>query len=831
MQRVIWSIFAVILISGTTWAQQPLKPSASQIYESIKKLNFLGSALYVAAHPDDENTRLISYLANNVKARTAYLSLTRGDGGQNLIGPEIRELLGVIRTQELLGARSVDGGSQFFTRANDFGYSKHPDETLAIWNKNEVLRDVVLNMRKFKPDIIINRFNHRTPGSTHGHHTSSAMLSVEAFDLLNDSSIYPESATTYGLWKPTRIYMNTGRFFYRDKEEFDKAVADLIPIETGTFYTSTGLSNGEIAALSRSMHRSQAFGSTGVRGSMQEWLELLKGDMPEVKADLFEGINTTWSRIAGGQAVGDILEAVEANFNFTNPAASVPELLKAKQVLEKLPDGHWKGIKLAALDQIILDCAGVFIEAVANKQAATKNGDVSFTIEVINRTDVAISLGGIKSNVISFPDFFTASLLEKNKKLMVTSVENTFNAQQLTAPYWLKEPGTLGMYAVENSEYIGLPQAPDQFVVNVYLNIEGVPFQVKRNAVYKFNDRVKGEVYRPFDVLPKATSAIAEKVIVFSSTDTKTVPVIVRAGEDNLNGTVKLNVPEGWAVTPNNISFTIEKQGQTKEVDFMVTPSNEQSQGYISPLITVGDDTYSNELIQIDYDHIPFQNVLMPSKAKVVRIPIAKKGEAIAYVSGAGDAIPESLKQIGYNVTTLEVNQLNEESLASFDALVFGVRAFNVLNGLKYKQEVINNYVAQGGNVIVQYNTSWSLITEDFGPYPITLSRDRVTDENATVTILNKEHPALNSPNKITQADFNDWVQERGLYFPDEWDDAYQAPLQMNDINETPKQGALLIAKHGKGYFVYTGLSFFRELPAGVSGAYRLFANLLSLGK
>lgn len=831
MQGVFRSLVIALLLCGTSWAQQPNKPSASEIYESIKKLNFLGTALYVAAHPDDENTRLIAYLANDLKARTAYLSMTRGDGGQNLIGPEIRELLGVIRTQELLGARSQDGGSQFFTRANDFGYSKNPEETLAIWNKEEVLKDVVMTMRKFKPDIIINRFDHRTAGTTHGHHTSSAMLGLEAFDLLSDPNVYPESAQKYGTWQPTRIYLNTGSFFYRSREEFQKAQKGLTPLETGTYYPSTGLSNGEIAALSRSMHKSQGFGSSGVRGSQTEWLEFLKGKPGANNADLFEGINTSWSRIEGGEQVGAILEEVLANYDFTKPETSVPELLRAFKVLQTLPESHWKTVKTADLKQVILDCAGIFIEVTTDKQSATLNSDITFTAELVNRSDVTLSLGGIKSKVINFPELFTQAVLQKNVRNEYESVPGTFNPKELTAPYWLKTPGTLGMYAVENKAYVGLPEAPDQFPVTFNLIVEGVPLSISRNAVYKYNDPVKGEVYQPFDVLPVVTSAIAEKVIVFDTPDTKTIPVMVRAGTNNVSGTIRLELPEGWQAEPATANFNLENQGQTIQVDFKVTPTANQSEGYIKPVVQVAGKTYTSELIQMDYDHIPLQNVLMPSQAKVVRIPITTKGTAIAYVRGAGDAIPESLKQIGYQVTTLAAEDLNSEALAPFDALVFGVRAFNTENELKFKNDIINNYVAQGGNVIVQYNTSHRLVTQDFGPYPIGLSRDRVTDEFAPVTILDDSHPALNTPNKITQADFNNWVQERGLYFPNEWDPAYKAPLQMNDPNESPKQGSLLIAKHGDGYFVYTGLSFFRELPAGVAGAYRLFANLLSLGK
>ncbi|HAH33823.1 MAG TPA: LmbE family protein, partial [Flavobacteriaceae bacterium] len=355
-------------ISGVL-AQQPKKPTASQIYHKLEKLNFLGSALYVAAHPDDENTRLISYLANDLHANTAYLSLTRGDGGQNLIGPQIRELLGVIRTQELLAARATDGGKQLFTRANDFGYSKHPDETLEIWNKDEVLSDVVRAIRKFKPDVIINRFNHRNPGSTHGHHTASAMLSFEAFDLVGDATKFPETATTFGSWQPKRLLFNTSWWFYGSKEKFKKAdKSKLVSVETGNYYPALGLSNGEIASLSRSMHKSQGFGSTGTRGKQTEYLEILKGEFPKDTTNVFDGIDTSWSRIQGGVAIGKILNPLLDSFNFQDPSTIVPDLLLAYRLLQDTKQGHWRSIKLKELQALIVSCSGIFLEAVSSKE-------------------------------------------------------------------------------------------------------------------------------------------------------------------------------------------------------------------------------------------------------------------------------------------------------------------------------------------------------------------------------------------------------------------------------------------------------------------------------
>lgn len=825
-------IICVLLISTfSTFSQSPKKPSSSEIYHQLQKLNFLGSVLYVAAHPDDENTRLISYLSNDIKARTAYLSLTRGDGGQNLIGPELRELLGVIRTQELLEARKIDGGIQFFTRANDFGYSKNPKETLEIWDEQEIKSDVVAIIRKFKPDVIINRFDHRSPGSTHGHHTSSAMLSLNTFDDLNDSSQFSESAKTYGTWQPERLFFNTSWWFYGSRENFDKAdKTNLVSVETGNYYTNLGYSNGEIAALSRSKHQSQGFGSTGSRGNQTEYLELLKGSLPSKKDDLFDGINTTWTRIEGGIAIGNILNAVEKDFNFKDPSSHLPQLMEAYALLEKTNDSHWKTIKTKELKELIAVSAGLFLEAVANQQTVAPKGDVTVTIEAINRSTASIKLHSISSSIISFPTTFAPTTLAYNEVYNIESVPNTFSHNSYTTPYWLENEGTMGMYKVTDQNLLGLPEREVVFPVTFNLSILGQSITFEKNIIYKYNDPVQGEIYQPFEVLPDATSTISEKVLIFSDEKPKDIPVVIKSGKTNVSGTVILQYPEGWDVFPKDQVFSIENKGATQTLIFTVTPPKEQSEGYLKPLIQVGDSYLEKELVTIDYDHISFQHILLPSQAKVVRIPIEKKGKLIGYINGAGDAIPESLKQIGYEVETIDPLGINANNLNNYDAIVLGVRAYNTILELAFKQQHLNNYVKNGGTLLAQYNTSRGLVTKDFSPLPMELSRERVTNEFSEVKLLAKNHPVLNSPNKITEKDFEGWVQERGLYFPNQWDNSFTPILEMSDAEEKPLQGSLLVSEYGKGYYIYTGLSFFRELPAGVAGAYRIFANLLSLG-
>ncbi|MGB0878960.1 MAG: PIG-L family deacetylase [Polaribacter sp.] len=827
MKKTIVFICALFLISLSVFSQKPQKLTSNQMYEKLQKLNFLGTALYIAAHPDDENTRLIAYLSNHVKARTGYLSLTRGDGGQNLIGSEIRELLGVIRTQELLAARSVDGGEQFFTRANDFGYSKHPEETLKIWDKQKVLSDVVWAIRTFKPDVIINRFNHRTPGTTHGHHTSSAIVSVEAFDLAGDKKQFSDQLKLTETWTPKRLFFNTSSWFYRDKEKFKKASQEFTSFDVGVYYPLKGLSNNELASMASSQHLCQGFGRLTTRGSQTEYVEFLKGDQPKDKNDIFSGINTTWNRIKGGGEIGDILYEIEENFDFVHPSKHISKLLEAYQKIKRLEDSHWRKIKEKQLLEIIEACAGLYLEASAISSSGTPNSTIDVNFEVLNRSDIHIELTSIIST-IDKKTIVKKIDLSENKKV---SFKETINlkANEFSDPYWLREKASLGMYRVDNQELIGNPETPRATKIDFNILIDEVPITITKNIIRRYAERDKGEIYEPFEVLPKVTTRLKNKVIIFSDDTPQKVQVEVRAGANTIKGDVRLFAPKNWTVSPKTILFEIDKKSDKQVVEFLVTPPKNQSEGKLEAIITSNKKMYDKELIEINYNHIPKQSVLVTSEAKIVRLNIQKVGKTIGYIKGAGDAIPESLRQIGYTVLTINPSEITEENLHKFDAIVLGIRAYNVVKELKFKQKYLLEYVKKGGTLIVQYNTNRRV--DVAAPYPLNLSRDRVTDEFAEVRILDKNHPLLNFPNKITHQDFEGWVQERGLYFPNSWDAAYTPILSMNDKGETPKNGSLLIAKYGKGNYIYTGLSFFRELPAGVSGAYKLFANMLSVGK
>ena len=806
----------LLLVTLLLQAQAPKKLNSNQIFEEVEKLNFLGKVLYVAAHPDDENTRLITYFANHYHAETAYLSLTRGDGGQNLIGPELREKLGAIRTQELLAARNIDGGNQFFTRANDFGYSKEPNETFSIWNKKQVLEDVVQVMETFQPDIVINRFNHRTPGTTHGHHTASAMLSLEAYDQLKV--------------KPKRVFFNTSWWFYGSEEAFEKAdKSNLIGFNANVYYPLKGKSNHEIAALSRSQHQCQGFGSTGTRGDETEYLELLKGDLPS-NHNIFAGIDTSWKRIKGGEAIGKILLPIQENFNFKNPASHIPDLVKAYTLIQKLEDSHWKTEKTNQILKIIEAASGLYLEAITSVETATKNEDITITIEAINRSSASIKL-------ISY------SLLNQDKKEYKKELTNNekviLEEKNFTIPttieysnlFWLKEKPTVGMYQVSNKVIRIYPEEKLQFPIVFTVEVEGITIDFVKNMVYKMNDRKKGETYIPFTVLPEVTSEIVNKVSIFNTNQPKEIVVKLKAHKNNSSGVAQLQIPANWTVEPKEIPFAIATKNEEQTIRFKVYPPKQESNVDFSVGIKTATENHQFECVEIRYDHIPKQTILQASEGKLVKLDIETKGKNIGYLLGAGDEVGKYLENIGYNITYINPTELQAATLAKFDAVILGIRAFNTVEDLKFKQKELFKFVENGGNLIVQYNTTSGLLTKEVAPYELSISRDRVTNEKAVVTFLDPKNPILNVPNKITAKDFENWVQEQGLYYPDKWDKAFTPILSSADDGEEQKQGALLVAKYGKGNYIYTGLSFFRELPEGVSGAYRLLANLISLDK
>lgn len=825
MKRNI-ALFFLVFTSFLSIAQSPEKLSSAEIFQEIKTLNFLGNVLYIAAHPDDENTSLITYFSKNVHAKTTYLSLTRGDGGQNLIGQELGEKLGLIRTQELLNARKIDGGKQWFSRAIDFGFSKTPEETLEIWDKEKILSDVVWAIRQHRPDVIINRFDHRTSGNTHGHHTSSAILSVEAFELAGKKDQFAAQLDLVKPWQPKRAFFNTSWWFYGSQEAFKKAdKSNFIELNINRFYPLEGLSNNEISALSRSQHKSQGFGNTGSRGDKTEYIELIKGDKLQGN-NPFAGIDTSWNRIPEGEAIGKILKKVEKDFDFNAPWKSVTQLLKAKKLIDEIEDEFWKKQKSEQIKLIIKSCLGLFAEVKSKNPYANPGDEIEIELEVINRSPEKIQLKSI--SYIDDPLVSRSTLLKNNVDYTFSNEFIISSEENFTTPYWLRENAEKGIYKVEKRALIGLPETPKPLKFTFEFDIDGSLFEVTRPLIYKYNDPVKGEVYQDFEILPEASLSFNESVYIFKNSRKKTVEVNIKSYADHLSGQLALNIPESWNISPKFHDVNLKNKGESKSFSFEITPTSFE-EAILTPKLKLTGKTLDKSVTAINYDHIGTHKIIKESTAKMVNLNIEISNKKVAYVNGAGSSVVSNLRDLGFDVDEISPQDLTEEVLGNFDVVIMGIRAYNIYENLAYKQGLLFKFVENGGTMIVQYNTNRGLKTENIAPFPMQISRDRVTDENSEVRFITPEHRVLNLPNKIEPIDFEGWVQERGLYFPGEWSVELSPILSMNDKNETPKDSSILVGKYGEGHYIYTGLSFFRELPAGVPGAYKLFANLISI--
>jgi LmbE family N-acetylglucosaminyl deacetylase len=800
--------------------------NAGEIQQALQKLNVLGRVLYIAAHPDDENTNLMALWANGSLYDSAYLSITRGDGGQNLIGPELREGLGVIRTEELLAARRIDHGKQFFSRAIDFGFSKTVEETMRIWDHDKILSDVVWVVRKFRPDVMVTRFSPEDQ-LTHGHHTASAILAREAFSAASDPNRFPEQLAFVKPWRPTRLVWNTSPFFFRNRNlPFDPT--GLAVLEAGGYNPLLGKAYTEIAAVSLSMHKSQGVGSPPRRGTRKEYFKLLEGQ--PMTNSLFEGIDTSWSRVANSESIATEIRQITSQFHPADPAASVHELLKLRQVMSEIKDDSWIPEKIAELDQIIAACLGLHVEASTNNEAVTPGQTLTVKLEAINRCEVPVTLEEVR-----FPNsggsMKIGAPLPANelvtKDLSCRVPENTPYSQ----PYWLRKPETLGSFAVGDQKLIGLPENPPELPVEIVLQVSGQKLQYVVDAKYRTVDPVAGELRRRLVIAPPVSAKVSNSVLVFPTNQPKPVQVRVTAATGPVKGELKLAAPQGWGVYPASLPIDLKGAGAETVATFTVKPPEQNSQGTLRAIVSIDGRDYSFERMRISYPHIGVQTLMPPAEARLVRADIRKKGDRIGYIPGAGDDVPESLQQIGYSVKILSEPEITAKNLAQFSAIVLGIRAYNTQDGISNWLPELFAYVNAGGVAIAQYNTLADLKAEQFGPYPLEISRDRVTDENAEVRILAPNHPLMTTPNKITSKDFEGWIQERGLYFPKKWDPAWTPILSCNDPKEKPLDGGLLVANLGEGFFVYTSYSWFRQLPAGVPGAYRLFANMLSLGK
>ncbi|MBC6988461.1 PIG-L family deacetylase [Hymenobacter sp. BT491] len=825
-----------LLLPINVLAQTPKSYSAADIALGLRKLNVLGSVLYVAAHPDDENTRLIAYMANGKLLETGYLSCTRGDGGQNLIGPELREQLGVIRTQELLAARRIDGGRQFFTRANDFGFSKTAEETFTIWDKEQVLSDMVWVIRQRRPDVLITRF---PPDSRagHGHHTASAMLAIEAFDAAGDPKRFPEQLKYVQAWQPKRLLWNTGSFFVKPGDD----MSGYLSLDAGAYNALLGQSYGEIAARSRSQHKSQGFGAAATRGEALEYFQPLKGE--KAAKDPFEGVDMSWNRVKGGAAVGKLIDEVIKKYDPANPAASVTGLLKVQKALDSLTpkslseDEFWIQQKKEQVKTLLRASLGLYLEATANSSTVVAGDKVPISIEITPRFQASKENPAVELLRIAYAGKDSAV-----KDMRLTSGRQLLLRKQLvlpsaavlaSQPYWLRTQGTVGMYSVEDQLGRGKPENDPASEVKLIFGIDGQVVEYTVPVQYKNTDPVEGEKYRPLTVVPPIAVNIGGRAYVFADNQPKTVPVTLRAGKAGVKGTLALTLPTGWKAEPASFSFDLASKDAEQTVQFRVQPGAGAAEGKteLRAVATVEGQAYSRGYQAIQYNHIPTQTLFPEAVAPLVKLDLKRKGQEIGYLMGAGDEVPDALRQIGYNVTLLKESDLTADNLRRFDAVLLGIRAYNTLDRLRFLQPVLLEYVQQGGNLIVQYTVNSRVVLPEIGPYPLKLSYDRVTVENAEVRFLQPKNPLLNTPNKITSRDFQGWVQEQGLYYPNSWDAHYQTVISSNDPGEKPKDSAILVTDYGKGHYMYTGLAFFRELPAGVPGAYRLLTNMISLGK
>jgi LmbE family N-acetylglucosaminyl deacetylase len=837
--RLVWILVSSVIYLTPLWAQRELS-GAAQAKLALDRLNVVGSALMIAAHPDDENTALLAYLARGRKVRTGYLSLTRGEGGQNLIGPEQGDALGVIRTQELLAARRIDGAEQFFTRAIDFGFTKTTQETFDKWGHDKILSDVVWVIRRFRPDVIVLRFT-GTERDGHGQHQVSAILGKEAFTAAADPHRFPEQLEWVQPWQAKRIMWNTFAFTRQQEQEAEK-LPNQIAVDLGTYDPVLGHSYAEIAGMSRSMHRSQGMGAPERRGSAKNFLVLVEGE--PAASDVFDGIDTTWNRIPGGGPIGQILVEAAHSFDVEHPEKTVPALVQAQKLMAALHQPV-VDLKRRELDDAIVLCSGLWLDATADKYAAVPGGTLKISATALNRERLpveveAVDVEGMASGIEERKapaGLMHGSPLAFNEPHVSALTVTVPSGQPFSQPYWLREAKQGETYTVPNQLDIGLAENPPLLRAHFHLRIEGADIEAIRPVRYRYIERSQGELTRAVIVEPEVALQLSEGARVFPSGAARSIDLQVEANVPAAAGRVQIQVPSGWAVEPRVLDFKLTSAGQETPASFRITPPAHDSKGILEASATVGDAKIAVGMQLINYPHIPPQVLFTPSKTSLVRTDVRVLAKTVGYVMGAGDEVPEALRQLGADVVLLSADDMARCDLGRFDAIVTGVRAYNTRPDLRANQERLLEYVKNGGAMLVQYNVlEGGFVGGDpssvanIGPYPIKIGRDRVTVEEAPVEPL-VASPLLHQPNEITAKDFEGWVQERGLYFASEWDPHYQALFETHDPGEKPLRGGTLYTRYGKGVYIFTAFSWFRELPAGVPGAYRIFANFLSAGK
>lgn len=826
---------------AAAWAQMM---SPSEILQEISKLERVGSVLHVAAHPDDENTTLLTYLAQEERLETAYLSLTRGGGGQNLIGSELKEELGLIRANELLQARKIDGASQLFTRARDFGYSKGPEDTLENWEEDEVLGDVVYAVRYFEPDIIITRFN-PAAGPNHGHHTVSAQLALRAFRLAADPNAFPEQLKELDTHQAKRILWNgfgrrRGGRGGPPSSNLQAESREIVNLEIGAYNPLLGESYTEISARSRSMHKSQGFGRAGRRGSQMERLVLLDGEHAE--GDFLRGVNTSWEQYPDGVSISNRIQDLKTSFDVLAPWQSLPDLLELDVALQGLPDSRFTQRKRSQLRRIIAASMGLHIEARNQSAYLLPGSDVEITVEVVNRAPVEARLIELEATYFDSSVWPNRKSLSRKENLDIVLSANQVETVPLetslpagfpyTRPYWLEEAPSIGIYQLANRRLLEAESLPDPISITAKVEIDNQVVELDVPLIKVTSDPVKGEVREPVAIRPALALMPESAVTLFEDGRSKEIAVRVTTNRDSISGMLEARVPSDWKVEVANPKFSLSGEGDSKLILARVTPPETSSEGILAfSAVSTDGMRFDSSLKEIYYDHIGRHPLLRKAETKLTRLELSRAGTRIACVLGVGDTVPDTLDRIGYTVDRLSVDEITEEAIAGFDTVILGPRVFDAFLGLDKKFDALLEYVERGGTLISQYNTTSFRAKSRFtSPFPIRLSRERVSEEKVPMKILNPEHPVFNFPNRISDNDFDNWIQERGLYFASSWDEAYEPLLSANDRGEPQRNGGLLVARYGKGWYAYTGLSFFRQLPEGNPGAIRLFVNLISLG-
>ncbi|MBP2614940.1 PIG-L family deacetylase [Chryseobacterium jejuense] len=814
-------------------AQQVRPSKSSEIYRELKTLKQLPKVLYLAAHPDDENTGLLSWLINDQNVETGYLSLTRGDGGQNLLGTEQGAALGLIRTHELLEARKLDGAQQFFTRAIDFGFSKNTTDTFKQWNADSITADVVWVIRKFRPDIIICRFP-PTAAAGHGQHAASAVVAEKAFKLAGDKTAFPDQLKYVNVWQPKRVLWNTFRF-----GGVNTTAENQLKVTVGQYDAQLGMGYGELAGLSRSLHKSQGAGTQSVAGIRTEYFAHVTGE--PAKATLFDGVVKTWAA-KGNADIDHSLDEIISAFNFNNPDLSLPALLALRKKIMTLQNADLKSDKLKSLDNIILSCAGFMGEVVTNQAEAVAGDHYNFRLNLISRATNPVVLENVKW--LSKLESFNRKLSKDSLITIQHDIQIPADAA-LTEPYWLAKPPTnAATFSVPNDTLIGLSEAESPLNVLLGLKIGSENFQVKLPLSFKKLDPVRGDVVEALRIVPALELKFTQPLYV------------AKENEDlHLSLHFKVNSNRQYSNGNLNLMYNGERLGGA---DVSSLNGKDTTINYVIPkakLAAIHSDRfqldanyvengvmYNKKQVLIQYPHLPSLQYFAPATVTVMKGDIQAKVKKVGYIEGAGDFIPEFLRIAGIQVDVLKDEDFygkldetagngSQNKLSQYDAIVLGVRANNTEKKLGRWMPFLWSYVKGGGNLMMQYNTNQDTTVDKLGMYNFSIANKRVTEENAAVTFLNPNHKLLNFPNKITANDFKGWIQERGAYFPAQWDAAYEPLFEMHDADEEPLQGSTLYAKYGKGNFIYTPLAFFRQLPAGNVGAARLFLNFLSAQK